>query len=78
MDAEISRYERTFKFNAVVAWQTIVCNLAFFAGYYGSDAVRKIHANFGGLDPCFLDPGFTQAKRSSMSGSETIARDSPV
>jgi hypothetical protein len=78
MDEEVARYVREFQMSEGDAWRTIVCNLAFFSGYFDTQAVRKIRTHFGGLDECFESPEFNQAKRQCMNESGKPAKDSPV
>lgn len=78
MEQEVARYVREFGMEEAEAWRTIVCNLAFFAGYFETSAVRKIRASFGGFDECFESSEYSQAKRLSLNGADKAAKDSPV
>jgi hypothetical protein len=61
-----------------IAWRTILCNLAFFAGYFETHVVRQIRRNFGGFDECFESSEYSQAKRFCLNESGKAAKDSPV
>jgi len=78
IEKEAARYVREFGMDETDAWRTIVCNLAFFAGYFETSAVRKIRTNFGGFDEGFESSEYSQAKRLSLNGADKAAKDSPV
>jgi hypothetical protein len=78
MENEVSRYMTQFKMSEETAWRTIACNLAYFAGYYGASAVKKMRQAYGVFPECFDSPEFRQEQRLSTNGTGKRAADSPV
>jgi hypothetical protein len=78
MEKEIARYGREFGMEESEAWRTIICNLTFYSGFYGTAAVRRIRKLFGGFDDGFDRDDYQQWNRVNFGDCEKRAKDSPV